>query len=364
VIIIGNRVSAGTVTKERRVSKKAKGKAHPATDERPEGDVLGIDLGGTKILAAVVDHRGHVLGSAKRKTHAERGVDDVINRIVRTAKDAVEDAHLDLSAIKAVGIGAPGVANYDAGIIEFAPNLENWVNVPLGPRLQEALEVPVYVENDVNAGTYGEATVGVARGYDSVVGVFPGTGIGGGIMLDGHLWRGARHAAAEIGHMVVLIDGPRCGCGRRGCIEALASRTAIERDIMGELRGGRASLITDLIDLGSGQITSGTLAKALTERDPLVTDVIQRAAYHLGVFTAALVNALDPECVVYGGGLIEACGDAMLPVIRDTTYRYLIRPVEPENLPILEAALGDNAVLLGAAMLASASLIEAEPVEQ
>lgn len=319
----------------------------------PPEITLGIDLGGTKILAAVVDEQGRILGEAKRKTRAERGVDDVIERIAKTAQEAVANAHLDMTAIAAVGIGAPGVADHLTGVLEFAPNLPDWTNIPLGMRLQQLLGVPVLVENDVNAGTYGEATAGAARGYGSVVGVFPGTGIGGGIVLDGRLWRGARNAAAEIGHMVVLIDGPQCGCGRRGCIEALASRTAIERDILGEIRGGRSSVVTQWIDVEGEPITSGVLARALEEGDPVVTDVVTRAAYHLGVFTASLVNALDPECIVYGGGLIEACGRFLLPIIRNTTYRYLIRPVAPENLPILEAALGDNAVAIGCAMLAS-----------
>jgi glucokinase len=339
------------------VSKKAKNTASPSA-AGSGGYVLGIDLGATKILAAVVDQQGNVISTIKRKTHGERSIDDVIDRIARTAKDAVSEAQLDLGSIQAIGIGAPGVTNYDAGVVEFAPNLPDWVNVPLGPRLKEVLGVPAFVENDVNAGTYGEVTVGAAKGYTSVVGIFPGTGVGGGIVLDGRLWRGARNAAAEVGHVVVLIDGPRCGCGRRGCIEALASRTAIERDIIGEMRGGRSTIVSGLIDPETGQITSGVLAKALEERDPLVMDVIERAAYHLGIFTAGLVNTLDPACIVYGGGLIEACGKTMLPVIRTTTYRYLIRPVAPEKLPIIEAALGDNAVLLGAAMLASASVHE------
>ena len=322
--------------------------------------MLGIDLGGTKILAGVVDHHGHILGTAKRKTRADRGVDTVIERIVKTAQEAVEAAHLDLSMIQGVGIGAPGVADYNAGVIEYAPNLADWVNVPLGPRLEQALDVPVFVENDVNAGTFGETTAGAARGYSSVVGVFPGTGIGGGIVLDGRLWRGARNAGAEVGHMVVMIDGPRCGCGRRGCIEALASRTAIERDILGEIRGGRVSQAADLIDPESGHLTSGDLAHLLEIGDSLVTDVVERAARHLGIFTGGLVNALDPACVVYGGGLIEACGGVMMPIIRDFAYRYLIRPVEPEHLPILESTLGDDAVLVGAAMLANATLAELE----
>jgi glucokinase len=336
------------------MAKKDSKKSHP----RPHL-TLGIDLGGTKILAAVVDETGRIIGTSKRKTRAERGVDEVIDRITKTAVEAVEDAHLDLSAIEAAGIGAPGVADHHTGVLEFAPNLPDWVNIPLGLRLEQALGVPVFVENDVNAGTYGEATAGAARDYDSVVGVFPGTGIGGGIVLNGALWRGARNAAAELGHMVVMIDGPLCGCGRRGCIEALAARTAIERDIWGEIRGGRRSIIEEDTPHGEA-ITSGTIARALGEGDAVVSDVMGRACYHLGIFTAAVVNAIDPACVVYGGGLIEACADFMLPIIRDAAYRYLIRPVDPQKLPIVAAELGDNATVVGGAMLAQAALNERE----
>lgn len=337
------------------MAKKGKGKAKKTQHQDAASMTLGIDLGGTKILAAVVDQQGRILGISKRRTYAERGVDEVIARIARTAQEAVANAHLDMTAIRAAGIGAPGVADPHTGVLEFAPNLPDWTNIPLGTRLGQMLGVPVLVENDVNAGTYGEATAGVAHDFGSVVGIFLGTGIGGGIVLDGKLWRGARNAAAEIGHMVVMIDGPQCGCGRRGCIEALASRTAIERDIAGEIRGGRSSLVTTLLDIEREPITSGVLARALEEHDPVITDVVGRAAYHLGVFTASLVNALDPQCIVYGGGLIEACGSFMLPIIRANTYRHLIRPVHPDALPILEAALGDNAVVIGCALLASAS---------
>lgn len=325
--------------------------------------VLGIDLGGTKILAGVVDENGRIIGTSKRKTKAERGAAAVIERIAKTAREAVAESHLELDHIDAIGIGAPGVADYATGVIEFAPNLDNWVNVPLGKRLEQELGLPVYVTNDVNAGTFGEATAGVARGFRSVVGIFPGTGIGGGLVLNGQLWQGARNAASEFGHMVVLADGPLCGCGRRGCIEAMASRTAIERDIIGELRGGRSSAITRMVDLDdpNARIRSGILADLLAAGDPLIVDVIERASYHLGILTGSLVNALDPDSVVYGGGLIEACADFMLPIIRVNTYRHLIRPVEPEQLPILEAALGDYAVLIGAAMLARSSRRTPEP---
>ncbi len=320
--------------------------------------MLGIDLGGTKILAAVVDEQGRILGAAKRKTRAESGVDEVIERIASAAKKAVKQAGVDLSMIEAIGIGAPGVADHNTGVLEFAPNLPDWTNVPVGPRLQKMLGVPVFLENDVNVGTFGEAAAGAGRSYGSVVGVFPGTGIGGGIVLDGRLWRGARNAAAELGHMVLMIDGPTCGCGRRGCIEALASRTAIERDIWGEIRGGQRSIITELVEPGEVDIRSSVLSAALDARDPVVTTIMERAAYHLGVFTGSVVNAIDPDCVIYGGGLIEACGDFLMPIIREHTYRHLLRPVEPEHLPILVAELGDSAAVVGSALLAHAAIME------
>lgn len=317
---------------------------------------LGIDLGGTKILAAVVDEQGRILGMDKRKTRAERGVDEVIARIAKTARKAVARAGLDLDMIQAICIGAPGVADHIDGVLEFAPNLPDWVNVPVGAQLQDMLGVPVFLENDVNVGTYGEATVGAGQPYDSVVGLFPGTGIGGGIVLDNRLWRGARNAAAELGHITIMVDGPICGCGRRGCAEALASRTAIERDIWGEIRGGRSSIVTELLGPDDLNIRSGVLAEALAAHDSVVTDVLTRAAYHLGILTGSVVNAIDPGCVIFGGGLIEACGDFMMPIIRINTYRHLLRPVDPADLPILTAALGDNAAVVGSAMLARAAL--------
>ena len=235
-----------------------------------------------------------------------------------------------------MGIGAPGVANPRTGVIEFAPNLTDWVGVPLGARLEKAFGVPVVVENDVNAGAYGEATVGAAAGYRSMVGIFPGTGIGGGIVLDGKLLRGAHNGAGEIGHVVVLIDGPRCGCGRRGCIEALASRTAIERDILGERRGGRQSIITKLIDLDGdeAQISSGQLASALQAHDALVTDVIKRAAHHLGIFTAGMIN-VSIRVRRLRRRIDEACGDDAAHHPRDDVS-LPDPPAEPEKLPILK----------------------------
>ncbi|MBN2306263.1 MAG: ROK family protein, partial [Anaerolineae bacterium] len=178
------------------MAKKDQKTPSPRNGAHQPGMVLGIDLGGTKILAVVLDQEGHILGDSKRKTKPHNGVDAVINRVAKTAVEAVNDAGLDFSMIQAIGIGAPGVADYNSGVIEFAPNLANWVNVPLGPRLRQMLGVPVFVANDVNAGTFGEASLGAARGFDSVVGVFPGTGIGGGVVIDGKLLRGARNAAA------------------------------------------------------------------------------------------------------------------------------------------------------------------------
>jgi glucokinase len=312
---------------------------------------VGIDLGATKILATVVDAKGRIVAEAKQKTRPKEGIDAVIGRIIYAAQKAAVRASVDWSKIRGVGIGAPGPIDPEAGIVYKPPNLPGWVKVALGPRLSEALGVPVCVENDVNLGTLGEYAHGAGRGTQDMVGIFVGTGVGGGLILDGKLRSGFRHAAGEVGHMVLLADGPVCGCGRRGCLEALASRTAIERDIRLGLEAGRKSLIPDLTGDGAERLTSGTLAKAFRRGDPLVTEVIGRAQWYLGLLTAAIVNMIDPEVVVFGGGVVEALDEELLAPIRVTARQYFIQQLDADKVRILPAELGDHAVALGAAVL-------------
>ncbi len=313
--------------------------------------VIGMDLGGTKILAAVVDPEGRIVAEAKLKTKADQGPDIVIGRMAETARQAARKARIDWSQVRGVGIGAPGPMNPETGVVYHPPNLPDWEEVALGPRLSEALGIPVCLENDVNLGTLGEHTLGAGRGTRDMVGIFVGTGVGGGLILDGKLRSGFRHAAAEVGHMTIMADGPVCGCGRRGCLEALASRTAIERDIRLGLAAGRESLIPELTR-GTGRLTSGVLARAVRKGDPLVTEVISRVQWYLGLLAASIVNFIDPEMLVFGGGVVEALGEEFLDPIRVTARQYYIQQTDTDKVHIVRGALGDHAGVLGAAVLA------------
>lgn len=312
---------------------------------------VGIDLGGTKILAAVVGAEGQILAEAKQKTRPKEGPDAVIERIVYAAQKAADRAGLDWHEMRGVGIGAPGPIDPTTGTVYNPPNLPGWEEVALGPRLSEALGVPVSLENDVNLGTLGEYAQGAGRGTRDMVGIFVGTGVGGGLILDGRLRSGYRHAAGELGHMVLMAGGPVCGCGRRGCLEALASRTAIERDLQLGIEAGRESLIPQLTRGGEKRLTSGVLAKAYRRGDPLVTEVLGRAQWYLGLHTAAVVNLIDPEMVVFGGGMVEALDEEFLAPIRVTARQYFIQRMDADKVKLVAAELGDHAVAIGAAVL-------------
>jgi glucokinase len=315
--------------------------------------VVGTDLGGTKILAGVVNESGKIVGMAKRATRAHEGVEQVVARIAKTILEAVSDAKLDRSDIAAACVVAPGPSNPDHGIVWSAPNLPGWEEVHLPDLLKARLDMPVFLENDVNLGTFGEFVLGAGKGYRDLVGIFVGTGIGGGLVLDGRLRQGFRYSAAEIGHMVILADGPVCGCGKRGCAEALASRTAIERDIWAGIRAGRESLIPEIMKREKReQIPSGALAEAYRGGDPLVTEVLARAQFYLGILVATCVNLIDPEAVILGGGVVEALGEEFLEPVRRVAYQYFMNKRDAKSVQIVRARLGDNAALLGAAMFA------------
>jgi glucokinase len=321
--------------------------------ETPKKPVVGLDMGGTKILAGVVDETGKILGVAKRPTKAHAGPDEIIERMAKTVLEAVDRSGLKIGDIQAVGVGTPGPLDPDEGIIWHTPNLPGWVNLPLAASLQERLDVPIFIDNDVNMGTLGELALGAAKGTRDAVGIFVGTGIGGGLILDGELRQGFRKNAAEVGHMVILADGPYCGCGKRGCAESVASRTAIERDIRAGLRAGRKSMMAEVLKGEPNErITSGALAQAYRAGDPLVTEVVGRAQYYLGLLVSAIVNLVDLEVVVFGGGVVEALGDDFLAPIRPIAYQYCLNQEGIESVKIVPASLGDNAALLGASVYA------------
>lgn len=309
-----------------------------------------IDLGGTKVLAAIVDPEHNVVATAKVKTDVGGGPESVVEQMAAGVIKAAGKAGIDHRSLAAVGACAPGPVNPNTGIVSLAVNLGWEEPVALGPLLSKHLGVPVLVDNDVNAGIYGEVVAGAAKGRQDVVGIFVGTGIGGGLVLDGKLRRGHRWSAGELGHAIILADGPVCGCGNRGCIEALASRTALERDVRLALDGGRQSLISELMEAKGGRMTSGIIDQAIRAEDPLMVELMSRINRYLGLFTASIVNTLDPEMVVFGGGVVEKLGDLMLDPIRTVTNTNILQ--KEGKLEIVAAQLSDHAAIIGATALA------------
>lgn len=315
--------------------------------------LVGIDLGGTKVLAALIDDKGRIVAEKKMATEAAQGAEKVVSRIAKAIKAVIKDADIAAKEVLAVGVGAPGPLNPETGVILNAPNLPGWRDVPLAKMLEKETGLPTYIENDVNAGTYGEYKLGAGRGVKDIVGIFVGTGVGGGLIVGGKLRSGYRHVAAEVGHIIILADGPACGCGNKGCLEALASRTAIVRDIMFAIQSGRPSVIAELSGGKAENVTSGVLVEAVRRGDALTLEVLGRAQYYLGILVADVVNFFDPEMVILGGGVVEAFGDEFLQPIRQTARGCFIAKHEMERVKIVSAELGDYAGVLGAAMLAA-----------
>ncbi len=274
----------------------------------------------------------------------------ILKTIRRAMEEVLAEGNARVSDLAAVGIAIPGVVDSDEGRIAVTPNM-GLSGVPIARKMKSWFRVPVVVGNNVNLGTLGEHWIGAARNASSAVGIFVGTGIGGGFVHGGRLWRGHRQSAAEIGHMIMEIDGPRCGCGNRGCLEALASRTAIERDIRKAVKSGRKTVLVDLLDGDLRVIRSGYLRRALEKKDKVVMRVLRRAAEVLGYACLSVRHMIDPEVIVLGGGVIEACGNFMVPIAR--------KIVEADRLPgvrkggrVVRSDLGDDAVMLGAVALA------------
>src|SRR5512137_2962999 len=279
---------------------------------------IGVDLGGTKILSGVFKNSLECIGTAKVSTKSQRGVEAVIERVARCIKDAVDEADLTLKQVAGVGIGAPGAVNFAEGRVIFAPNMEGWKDVPLKKDLEKLLDVPVFVENDCNIAALGVHVAELKAKPKNMLGIFIGTGIGGGLILNGELFSGFCHTAGEVGHMVLEVNGPKCGCGNKGCLEALASRTAIFQQIKSGVKDGEKTVLTEMLGNDLEDLRSGDLRKAIRRGDKFVDRVIDGAAEYIGIATANLVNILNPEVVVLGGGVMEALADEMMSVIIET----------------------------------------------
>ena len=311
--------------------------------------LIGVDLGGTKILAGVFDTAFNCLGQVKISTKAHRGPDEVINRIARCVKDTVDECDLSMSQVRGVGIGAPGAVDTQEGRVIFAPNL-GWENLPLKKSLEKQLEVPVFVENDCKLHTLGVFEAELKAKPKHLLGIFLGTGIGAGIIIDGKPYTGINGTAGEVGHMVIDLNGPECGCGNRGCFEALASRRAIFRTIQAAVKKGQKTLLTDMLGDDLTDLRSGDLRKAIRRGDKFVEKVIDQAAEYTGIAVGNLMNIFNPEVIVIGGGVVEQLEHEMLPIIEKVARKNAL-PGTSKGVQIVATRLGDDAGITGGAVL-------------
>ena len=312
--------------------------------------IIGIDLGGSKILTAVVKSEGEVLSSNESTTRATEGQDIVIQSIVDSAYSAMKQASCTISEISAIGIGAPGISNPEAGILFTSPNLPGWRNVLLRDIIQNKLDKKAFLINDANAAALGELYFGVARNIHNFIYVTLSTGIGGGIVIDGKIYTGAIGTAGEIGHMTIDDNGPICNCGNKGCWETLASGTALAREAKRRIKEGAKTSILKYTEGDLEKVTAPIIHSAAEQGDKLARDLIARTGYYVGVGIANLINIFNPELIVVGGGLSNI-GDMLLkPAFKeaaDRSYKEAFQAVR-----LVPAGLGRNSGVLGAAAFA------------
>lgn len=315
---------------------------------------IGFDLGGTKMIAALLNERFEIIERIKEKTHAQEGVKAVLKRISATIDALLQESGIDRKLVRGIGMAIPGTIDRSAGVILKAPNL-GFENTPIRAYIEERSGLRLVLENDVNAGTYGEFVRGAGRGFKELIGLFPGTGIGGGLILNGRLYRGATGNAGEIGHMIVKIDGPLCGCGQHGCLESLASRLSISKDAVALASSGNAPLTFQEAGTDIKNYKSKIFAKAWKQKEPAMVDLITRSARTLGIGMANCANILNPEAIILGGGLVEKLGKPYLREAADSMRAHGMRGMV-EEVKVLSASLGDDAVFIGAAALAREEL--------
>ncbi len=306
---------------------------------------IGIDLGGTNIKGGLVRRDGSVVLKKSVKTEADRGVDHVVGRIAEMVNRLIDESATDRNAVASVCVGSPGPLNSKTGVIYDAPNL-HWKDVPLSERLETLVKMPVFVENDANAAAFGEAWAGAARNFECTILLTLGTGIGGGIVLNGRVWSGADDTAGELGHMSIDYRGRRCNCGSRGCIEAYASAPAVALRMKEAVEAGRDSSLKAAI-LEGEEVDARRIHQAALEGDALAREIIEETGRLLGVAVAGYVNIFNPNYVILHGGMVEA-GEMLLGPLREEMAGRCFE-VAQRHLKVLPSALKGDAGIVGAA---------------
>lgn len=309
---------------------------------------IGIDLGGTKILIALVNREtGEVIAHIKKKTKKEKGPKNIIKKMTEGIEELLENSGKNIDEISSIGVGAAGQNDRENGILIAAPNLDCY-DLNIKKLLSEHFNIPVFLGNDVEIATIGEMKFGAARGYDDLVCIFVGTGVGSSIVKEGKIITGATGTAGEIGHMIVDLNGRQCACGAHGCLEAYASRSAIERRIEGALKKGRQSCILEYLETGKS-ITSSMIQKSIERDDELVLQCVTEASEYLSGGIASIINFINPKLVVLGGGLIDAVDFFYQKTIKKARSKSL--PVPAAKIEFKKAELGDYSGVIGAAFL-------------
>jgi len=318
--------------------------------KKTELPVLAIDLGGTKIFTALISNKGQVMAREYCLTLADEEPQSVINRILSAIDHLLNQRNIDSSQLDSISIAAAGAIDFDKGLVTSSPHLPGWHDVPLRDMVKEKYKVNTFLINDASAAALGEHHFGAGRGVNNLILLTVGTGIGGGIIINGRLYSGASGSAGEIGHITIDVNGPRCSCGNTGCLETLVSGTAVAKEAIRRIRQGEGSSLTEIVDGKIENITAEKVSLAAQGGDSLASEVILKAATYLGVGIVNLVNIFNPEIIIIGGRMAKM-GDLLLnparQVVRERAFRLPAQAVQ-----IVPAQLGDDAGVLGAAVFA------------
>lgn len=304
-----------------------------------------LDVGGTKVLGAIFNEKDEIIYRLKKRSNSEgEGSADVEKVIISVVEEMIKKSGIDPKKLNAIASCAPGVIDQDRGIVLFTPNLP-WRNYDIAGAMKKKFGVPFFVGNDVNLGVLGEYKFGAAQGYKNIVGFFPGTGMGGGLILDGKLFTGNQFKAAEYGHMTLDPDGPLCGCGQSGCLEVFSSKRGMSDYIRQQVGRKRPCMLAE--DVANGGIfRSKRLKKAIAAKDEVAMEAVDRACHYLAIATGNMINTISPDLVIYGGGIMEAMGPLFLEKILKELDRYCMVSIRP-TVDVKLAALGDDSILYG-----------------
>lgn len=313
---------------------------------------IGIDLGGTNIVAGVVDENYNIIAKASTKTQCPRPAKEIADDMAKMAIQAVVNANLTMEQIEWIGIGTPGIANSETGIIEYSNNL-GFKNTPMVEYIRETIDKPVFIENDANAAAYGEFVAGAAKGAKNAVCITLGTGVGGGIIVDGKIYSGSNFAGAEIGHTVIEVDGAQCSCGRKGCFEAYSSATGLIR-MTNEAIAEHPDCIMASMAETNGKVTARTSFDSMREGDEYAKAVVDKYIKYLAAGITNTINIFQPDVLCIGGGVCNE-GDALLLPVKALVKEEVYTRNSPKNTEIVIAKLGNDAGIIGAAFLGRAN---------